>query len=570
MALRQHGREILLDQPPGQPPSTLVNNNDISTTSFDSLPLQSFLEVDVRPTFVIDTTLQDAGAMVYSNPAMRKTWCYSTLFTVPLGSTKDERFAKFRSWIAGRDVNSDAQAKTYDFMGIRWFRALLEERYNVIAAQGSLPAALDQTSKRAARAIEESVYVSDIGPVTQPLVSTKPRITRSKAIPGVTDVLPSSPFLDFFANFDWASSPFGPVESWDDNFKSSLRMLLNDPRPATLMWGPKYITIWNEAYIPATGLRHPSLYAKPFTELFPEVTGFTDLLDQVGRTHVSMHSDNAAFTLIRNGFHEEAYYSWNLIPIFDSRGVHIGIYNPVFDSTRQQVVEKRMTVLTRVSVSTAGSRSVEEFWSLAFEVLRTNEEDFPFMAIYAAMVGEDSGSNYSGWSGPVNKTYRLVDTLNVPRNHPLALPAIKLNEDIGLAKHLRTAAQSNNIVALHNHDGSLPQEMYQGLELVAGEPCRTIVMLPIQHIESEGVIGFLVTGINPRRPYDSDTAIFLQILSRMLGASMAAAVLVEEEIRRSKLAAQEAANEQQKLEAELEYQVKRARSLNMRFTEFAA
>jgi len=487
---------------------------------------------------------------------MRAGPCGNILSTASRTPRTDKSYAAFWQWVVGDTSSTGERNKRYDFLGMMWIRASLEGGYNVIAAQ-EIPSTPLEVSISGAEAIPST-----------PKFAT-PTI-RSKEIPGLTDVLPASAFLDFFANHDWESSDFGPVEHWSYDLKAALRMLLNDPRPATLMWGPNHVTIWNEAYIPAVGLRHPSAYAKPFTDLFPELPAFVDILGKVGETHASLHSDNAAFTLTRNGFHEEAYYSWNLIPIFNIQREHIGTYNPVFDSTRQQIVERRMTTLTRVSMSTAGSRSVEEFWSLAFEVLRSNEEDFPFLAIYAATVGEDSGSNYSAWSGPVNKTYRLVDTLNVPAGHPIAPQTIKLNEDLSLAQHFRTAAQQNTIVALHNHDGSLPEEMYQGLEVVAGEACRSIGILPIQHMESEGVIGFLVAGINPRRPYDNETAIFLQILSRMLGASMAAAVLVEEEIRRSRLAAQEAANEQQKLEAELQFQMKRAKSLNMRFTEFAA
>lgn len=531
-------------------------HNDESMTPFGSLLLQPFFDIDPRPTFVVDTSVQDGVAIVYSNPSMRTDPYGNILSAASTTTNTDGTYTAFWTWVVGDCGSTGERNKRYDFLGMTWIKAQLEGRYNVIAAQETAPTPLDVS-------IPGGEVIS-----STPKFGTQ--ITSSKAIPGVTDVLPPSAFLDFFANLDWDSSALGPTKHWSYDLKAAVRMLLNDPRPATLMWGPNVVTIWNEAYIPAVGLRHPSKYARPFVELFPEVSGFVEMVAGQSVSHESLHNDNTAFTLTRNGFYEEAYYSWNLIPIFNVHREHIGTYNPVFDSTRQQIVERRMTTLTRVSMSTAGSRSVEEFWTLAFEVLRSNEEDFPFLAIYAATIGEDSNSNYSSWSGPVNKTYKLVDTLNVPVGHPIAPPTVKLTEDLGLAQHFRAAAQQNTIVALHNHDGTLPEEMYQGLEVVAGEPCRSIGILPIQHMESEGVIGYLIAGINPRRPYDNDTAIFLQILSRMLGASMAAAVLVEEEIRRSKLAAQEAANEQQKLEAELQYQMKRAKSLNMRFTEFAA
>jgi hypothetical protein len=46
------------------------------------------------------------------------------------------------------------------------------------------------------------------------------------------------------------------------------------------------------------------------------------------------------------------------------------------------------------------------------------------------------------------------------------------------------------------------------------------------------VIGFLVVGINPRRPYDDDYQAFISLLDRQLTTSLASVTLFEEEIRR--------------------------------------
>jgi len=46
-----------------------------------------------------------------------------------------------------------------------------------------------------------------------------------------------------------------------------------------------------------------------------------------------MFSNQTPFTLTRNNYNEEAYYSFSLIPLFGSDERCFAIYNPVFDNT---------------------------------------------------------------------------------------------------------------------------------------------------------------------------------------------------------------------------------------------
>lgn len=57
--------------------------------------------------------------------------------------------------------------------------------------------------------------------------------------------------------------------------------------------------------------------------------------------------------------------------------------------------------------------------------------------------------------------------------------------------------------------------------------------------------------VNPRRPYDDDYNLFLQLLSRQLATSLASVVLFEEEIRRGQKAAKMAALDRIELSEQL-------------------
>lgn len=70
-------------------------------------------------------------------------------------------------------------------------------------------------------------------------------------------------------------------------------------------------------------------------------------------------------------------------------------------------------------------------------------------------------------------------------------------------------------------------------------------------------MGFLIFGLNPRRPYDADFQFFIQLLNRQLATSLASVVLSEEEIRKGEISAME----QVKLAAQVEEQQVRIRTM---------
>jgi PAS domain-containing protein len=76
-------------------------------------------------------------------------------------------------------------------------------------------------------------------------------------------------------------------------------------------------------------------------------------------------------------------------------------------------------------------------------------------------------------------------------------------------------------------------------------------------------------GINPRRPYDDDYSLFIQLLSRQLATSMASVVLFEDEIRRGQRAARLAALDRQELSKQLDLRTQEAMESETKFTRMA-
>src|SRR5690606_8632337 len=168
-------------------------------------------------------------------------------------------------------------------------------------------------------------------------------------------------------------------------------------------------------------------------------------------------------------------------------------------------------------------------------------------------------SSSSTETGPA-KICRLAGTLGVPENHPIAPESINLRaNNEPLASSFSRAMDAPNPILLQTSDGTLPRELLKGLQWRGfGDPCRAAVICPIRPTKEESVMGFLLLGLNPRRPYDNDYRQYISLLSQKLATSLASIVLLGEEARSGRTAAEQAAVDQAVLKEKLEVQTKEA------------
>ena len=200
------------------------------------------------------------------------------------------------------------------------------------------------------------------------------------------------------------------------------------------------------------------------------------------------------------------------------------------------------------------------------------EYDVPFVFLYS--VSEDTDSDMSSMhSGSLAQAPQctLEGTLGVPTGHRAAMTPLDLKtSDDGFAPYLRESMKTNQPVLLSTEDNTLSWDLIEGLEWRGwGDPCRAAVVCPIHPTTGDNILGFLVMGVNPRRPYDDDYSLFIQLLSRQLATSMASVVLFEEEIRRGQRAARLAALDRQELSKQLDLRTQEAEESETKFTRMA-
>jgi PAS domain S-box-containing protein len=70
---------------------------------------------------------------------------------------------------------------------------------------------------------------------------------------------------------DWASTPLGDPSCWPPALRAVVSLALSARQPMYIAWGPALTSLYNDAYVPFCGAKHPGGIGQPFAELWAEV-----------------------------------------------------------------------------------------------------------------------------------------------------------------------------------------------------------------------------------------------------------------------------------------------------------
>lgn len=387
----------------------------------------------------------------------------------------------------------------------------------------------------------------------------------------ISDSMPKH--IQFARSIDWASTSLGPIETWSSDLRQMCNLIMASPHPAAMYWGDDLIAIYNEAYILLAGQKHPHLMGQSYREAWVEIWDeVKDVFASARTTGEATMKDDDCLFIKRNNYLEETYFSWSIIPMVGRDGSVMGLYNPAFEKTRRKIAERRMLTLREVGERTASARDVKAFWAQVLSSFEFNEYDSPFLLLYSVAEENDSDTS-SIHSNSVFATRQclLEGSLGVPEGHPAAPGQIDLKTGMeGFGPVFREVMKTDRPVLLEVGSRDLPEGLLEGLEWRGfGDPVRANVVCPIHITTGENILGFLVLGINPRRPYDDDYSLFVQLLTRQLATSLASVVLFEEEIRRGQKAAKLAALDRMELSEQLAARTQEAIESETKFTRMA-
>lgn len=341
-----------------------------------------------------------------------------------------------------------------------------------------------------------------------------------------------SPFQRLIRDVDWAKTGFGPMASWPTELRTIVRVMMVDTAPVVLYWGRTSSIIYNEAYMPLIGQKHPSILGMDATEVFLNFGGvFEDILSEQRKLGVTRSGEASMLLIERHGFLEETFCNWKLIPIIDDNGNVVGSYAVTTDLTKDVIWTRRNECVTKLAHNVAQAKTISEFWQITTEGLERVEKDLPFALLYS--VKEKPGINATS-SSPAYGCH-LQRTIGVDRGHALAPEYLDLQEDLrGFAPSMLDALREQSMVAVNADDEQL-RGLLEGVGWKGyGLPCKQFVIVPIN---ADGrVAAFLIVGLNPYRRYNMMYKEFLKLVADVLAPQVSRLQLSQEVDRRAELA----------------------------------
>ncbi|KAI1779419.1 hypothetical protein F4818DRAFT_455462 [Hypoxylon cercidicola] len=532
------------------------------------LGILHLLDSDPRPTFIIASTSVEASTPAYVNPALRE----NPVLRESIVKLSQSRHGPFWDWItapslSGSPATSGASGapgagnpRSFLFENTYWTRSLVHDEWVVISSNDQQPS--DDLVRGAATSHNLDNSNSLLHEPTGPESSSE---DNHGWIP--SDFMPEQEsFVHVINTFDWAGTPLGPLSHWPALLQQTFNQVLVDSRPIVIYWGEKLTTLYNEAFSKLCGSKHPALLGKSVEDAWPD---FCDKIKLAISTTSSKHragdEDEWRFFVEKaDGSSEEKYLKWSIIPIID-RNRCLGFIQPIQDATSMRLWERRTKMLIDLGDMLVTARDVKSFWVKLIQELEGCQPtyDIPFAILYSV---EDDSQTL-----PMSKACRLEGCLGVPKGHPIAPSKLQLEESSqGLPASFRKALQSQNPLLLQIKDGSLPESLLDGLHWRGfKDPCREAVICPIRPTKEERVLGLLLLGLNPRRPYDNDYRQYISLLGQKLTTTLASTVLLEEEARRGRNIAEQAAYDQAMLKEKLTMQTREATESVQKFQQIA-
>ena len=518
------------------------------TARFATRTSLELLDFDQRPTFVLDLK---ASAANYE-PVENLSFCNMALLNLSglheivirafsgLRSTVhqgDE--SAFAAWIKSRSI-SDASPNSKVFFDVLWTVTSMLDDWAICSG-----VELSQSDFSSFNSADESERGSQRRDVTMQDMSsrnslssmdTDSRISKASRLSRAplgdiwppTGLTPSA-HIAWIRDFDWASTPLGPINTWSPQLRQACEMMLASPDPITIFWGPDLILIYNEAYVALAGDKHPSMMGGSARVHWKEVWDQYDpLFDQIRADGKAFKQENQQLFIHRRGYLEEGFFNLTVNPILSEDGSVTGFYEPVYEVTKQTLSERRMHLLLQLSECTSSATSLKDLWRLLLKALSGHKGDIHFAVLYS--LHEDK-------SPALSPQYKLEGSVGFGNDISSFQQIVNIYdaEQGGIIPAFRSAHELRTPILLEASDQSLSPSILQRIEAAGmAEAPRAVVVYPLSSSVDDSVDAFLNIGLSPKRPYDDDYRLFVNLLARQVESTITFVKLFEKEKMRLK------------------------------------
>jgi hypothetical protein len=203
-------------------------------------------------------------------------------------------------------------------------------------------------------------------------------------------------------SFDWAATPLGSMDSWSPALRMMVRFLLANRFPLLLWWGPRYVSIYNDAYRPVLGAKHPWALGTLASDCWGEIWHILQpLVDTPYHGGPATWNDDIFLEVNRHGFVEETHFTIAYSPVPDEavRSRIGGVLATVHEITEKVIGERRILALRDLGATVGEAKTAEEACTTAGNILARHAKDVPFCLIYLLEGEGNRWARLAGYSG---------------------------------------------------------------------------------------------------------------------------------------------------------------------------
>ncbi|WFU39595.1 HWE histidine kinase domain-containing protein [Bradyrhizobium sp. CB82] len=149
-------------------------------------------------------------------------------------------------------------------------------------------------------------------------------------------------------SLDWSATSLGPIVGWPTHLKGAVSLMLPAKAQIVLFWGPEFVALYNDAYAPTIGQKHPRALGRPARENWAELwDDLEPLLRRVLDTGETVFAKDRPFYIERHGYPETVYFDISYSPVQDETGEIGGVLCIVSETTERVVAQERQRLLAR-------------------------------------------------------------------------------------------------------------------------------------------------------------------------------------------------------------------------------
>ncbi len=303
-------------------------------------------------------------------------------------------------------------------------------------------------------------------------------------------------------SYTWPQTSLGPLSEWPVSLTTAVSICLNSRFPMVIWWGEEFRLLYNDAFRPILGDRHPWAIAQPGAAVFSEswhIVG-PQLIELV-KTKAANRVEDLLIPVFRAGYLEESYYTYSYSPLLLERGAVGGVFTVISETTKQILSDRRLATLTHLSMQSGDAKTVGEVYALTTDILARNPADIPFAALYQLNTAKTQAV-LCRQTPATGGTVPLPPVINMSKSDPWLFESVL---------HTQAAV---TIEDLSGRFGKVPTSTFS-------LPVDQARVLPVRSLRRRNLTLLLIVGISPARQLDADYSAFFDLIAGHVASAIA-------------------------------------------------